>query len=45
MMCHRIGLAADLDHRLGLEVVSSEIRVPRPPARMTAFIERPLEKC
>ena len=31
-------LAADLDHRLGLRWVSSEMRVPSPPARMTAFM-------
>ena len=33
------GAAADLDHRLGAEARSlHEMRVPRPPARMTAFI-------
>ena len=32
-------LASDFYHWLGLQMVSSLIRVPKPPARMTAFIE------
>src|SRR6186997_1921285 len=38
MMCHRIGLAPISIIGLGLRCVSSEIRVPSPPARITAFI-------
>ena len=32
--------AADLDHRLGLDTVSSDSREPTPPARMPTFIVR-----
>jgi len=32
------GAAADLDMGLGRTEVSSEMRVPRPPARITAFM-------
>jgi hypothetical protein len=37
MMCHRIGLPPISTMGFGLTEVSSEIRVPSPPARMTAF--------
>ena len=36
-MCHRIGLPPTSIIGLGRTLVSSEIRVPRPPARITAF--------
>jgi hypothetical protein len=38
MMCQRIGLAPISIIGFGLEPVSSLIREPRPPARMTAFM-------
>jgi len=38
MMCHRIGLPPTSTKGLGLEEDSSAIRVPRPPANMTARI-------
>src|SRR5450756_144001 len=37
MMCHRIGRSPISTMGLGLEAVSSDRRVPRPPARMTTF--------
>src|SRR4030095_17134651 len=37
MMCHRIGFPPISTIGLGLLSVSSERRVPRTPARMTAF--------
>lgn len=39
MMCQRIGFPPISIMGLGRIEVSSEIRVPRPPARMTAFIK------
>ncbi|MNQ62532.1 hypothetical protein D3C85_768810 [compost metagenome] len=42
MMCQRIGLPPISIIGLGLRWDSSLIRVPRPPARMTAFIASPL---
>src|ERR1035437_2493105 len=42
MMCHRIGRSPISTMGLGLEAVSSDSRVPRPPARMTTFTTRPL---
>ena len=39
MMCHRIGFPPISIMGLGLRWVSSEMRVPRPPAKMTVFIE------
>lgn len=39
MMCQRIGFPPISIMGLGRVEVSSEIRVPRPPARMTAFIK------
>ena len=38
-MCHSTGLPPISIIGLGRIVVSSLIRVPRPPARMTAFME------
>ena len=38
MMCQRIGLPPISIIGLGRMLVSSEIRVPRPPAKRTAFI-------
>src|ERR1700687_1119647 len=38
MICQRIGLPPISTMGLGRDTVSSEILVPRPPARMTAFI-------
>jgi hypothetical protein len=43
MMCQRIGIPPISTIGFGLIEVSSEIRVPSPPARITAFI-RSLEK-
>ena len=40
MMCHKIGRPPISTIGFGLRVVSSEIRVPSPPARMTAFTNR-----
>ena len=40
MMCHRIGLPPISIMGFGLMEVSSEILVPSPPARMTAFTNR-----
>src|SRR5664280_600396 len=37
MMCHRIGRSPISTMGLGLEAVSSDRRVPRPPARITTF--------
>jgi hypothetical protein len=37
MMCHKIGLPPISTMGFGLTEVSSEILVPSPPARMTAF--------
>src|SRR5215210_3488174 len=37
MMCHKIGRPPISTMGFGLRVVSSDIRVPSPPARMTAF--------
>src|SRR6476620_1596706 len=37
MMCHRIGRPPMATIGLGIACVSSERRVPRPPARMTVF--------
>src|SRR5216117_2860164 len=42
MMCQRIGLPPISIIGLGLRWDSSLIRVPRPPARITAFILSPL---
>jgi hypothetical protein len=36
--CHRIGRPAISTIGLGLSAVSSEILVPKPPARIIAFI-------
>jgi len=33
MLCQRTVFSAALDHRLGLALVSSDSRVPNPPAR------------
>src|SRR5256885_886111 len=41
MMCHRIGLPPISIMGFGLRCVSSEMRVPSPPTRITAFIEMP----
>ncbi len=41
MMCHRIGRPPISTIGFGLRSVSSPMRVPRPPARMTAFIKGP----
>ena len=38
MMCQRIGLPPISIMGLGFRCDSSEMRVPRPPARITAFI-------
>lgn len=38
MMCQRIGMPPISIIGLGLRCVSSEIRVPSPPARITAFM-------
>jgi hypothetical protein len=38
MMCHRIGRPPMSIMGLGRDPVSSAIRVPRPPARITHFI-------
>ena len=38
MICHKIGLPPISIMGLGFRWVSSEMRVPRPPANMTAFI-------
>src|SRR5262245_38792085 len=38
MMCHRIGLPPISTMGLGRKAVSSDRRVPNPPAKMTAFI-------
>ena len=38
MICHKIGLPPISTMGLGLRWVSSERRVPKPPAKMTAFI-------
>src|SRR6266436_5310258 len=38
MMCHRIGLPPISTIGLGRKRVSSDKRVPNPPAKMTAFI-------
>ncbi len=38
MMCQRIGLPPISIMGFGLRCDSSEILVPRPPARMTAFM-------
>src|SRR6478672_723490 len=38
MICHRIGRPPISTIGLGLIVVSSEMRVPNPPARMTTFM-------
>ena len=38
MMCHKMGRPPISIIGLGFRWVSSEIRVPRPPARITAFI-------
>src|SRR5215217_397803 len=38
MMCHRIGLPPISTMGLGRKTVSSERRVPNPPAKITAFI-------
>ena len=38
MMCYRIGIPPISIMGLGLNADSSEIRVPKPPARMTTFI-------
>lgn len=40
MMCHRIGWVPISTIGLGRRCVSSLSRVPRPPARITAFIQR-----
>lgn len=37
MMCQRIGLPPISIIGLGRETLSSEIRVPKPPAKITAF--------
>jgi hypothetical protein len=38
MMCHKIGLPPISTIGFGRAVVSSAIRVPKPPARITTFI-------
>jgi hypothetical protein len=43
-MCHKIGLPPTSIIGFGLEELSSEIRVPKPPAKMTAFIDLLFEK-
>src|SRR5579864_9709520 len=44
MMCHSIGQLPMVTMGLGMRSVSSDKRVPRPPARMTAFMpSRPRE--
>ena len=40
MMCQRIGLPPISTMGFGRTEVSSEMRVPSPPARMTAFTAR-----
>src|SRR5450759_774248 len=42
MMCHRIGRSPISTIGLGLAAVSSDRRVPSPPARMTTFTTLPL---
>src|ERR1035437_5738935 len=42
MMCHRIGRSPISTMGLGLEAVSSDRRVPSPPARITTFTTLPL---
>src|SRR6266850_2546109 len=42
MMCHRMGRSPISTIGLGRDAVSSDRRVPRPPARMTTFTARPL---
>jgi hypothetical protein len=37
-MCHKIGFPPISTIGFGREELSSAIRVPKPPARMTAFI-------
>src|SRR5579863_9343039 len=45
MMCHRIGQLPMVTMGLGMRSVSSDKRVPSPPARMTAFmLSRPRER-
>src|SRR5258706_5957569 len=41
MMCQRIGFPPTSTIGFGRNSVSSRSRVPRPPARMTAFIQLP----
>ena len=41
MMCHRIGRPPISIIGLGRRWLSSEMRVPSPPARMTAFMIAP----
>ena len=41
MMCQSIGLPPTSTIGFGLVPVSSEIRVPNPPARITAFMRPP----
>src|SRR5580693_6685463 len=44
MMCHRIGQLPMVTMGLGMRSVSSDKRVPKPPARMSAFMpSRPRE--
>ncbi len=45
MMCHRIGRSPMLTIGLGRDAVSSESRVPRPPARITTFTSRQPPRC
>jgi len=40
-MCHKIGLSPILIRGFGLSAVSSLIRVPNPPAKITALILSP----
>src|SRR5450759_355089 len=42
MMCHRIGRSPISTMGLGLAAVSSDRRVPSPPARITTFTTLPL---
>src|SRR5215212_3887927 len=41
MMCHRIGRPPISTIGFGFEIVSSESRLPTPPARMATFMLRP----
>src|SRR5215468_5936047 len=45
MICHRIGLPPISTIGLGRKAVSSERRVPNPPAKITTFIGSLLLRC